>query len=85
MRYVWIWILLGIDVVWLISSIVDVVRTMRYVKDHRRYDYDSVGDFIDCMLEELNESTVGFVALHIFVLFIVSLITWMGFKTGGVE
>ena len=83
MRYVWIWILLGIDVVWLISSIVDVVRTVRYVKNNRWYD--SVGDFVDCMLEELGEPTVGFIALHIFVLFIVSFITWMDFKTGGVE
>ena len=85
MRYVWIWILLGIDVVWLISSIVDVVRTVKYVKDHRRYECDSVGGFIDCMLEELNESTIGFVALHLFVLFVVSFIAWMDFKTGGVE
>ena len=83
MRYIWIWILLGIDVIWLISSIMDVVRAVRYVKNNRRYG--SIGDFINCMLEELEESTVGFIALHIFVLFIVSLITWMDFKTGGAE
>lgn len=83
MKYVWIWILLGIDVVWLILSIVDVVCTVKYVREHRRYD--SVKGFIDCMLEELEESTVGFVALHIFMLFIVSFITWIDFKTGGVE
>ena len=83
MRYIWIWILLGIDVVWLISSIVDLVRTVKYVKENRRYD--SVGDFLNCMAEELGESTVGFVALHIFVLFLVSFITWANFKTGGAE
>jgi hypothetical protein len=81
MRYVWMWILLGIDVVWLISSIVDVVHAVRYVKNNRRYD--NIGDFVDCMVEELEESTTGFIALHIFVLFIVSLITWM--DTGGVK
>lgn len=83
MKYVWIWMLLGFDVVWLISSIVDVVKTVRFVKKHRQYD--SVGDFIICMAEELEESTVGFIALHLFVLFVVSLITWMNFKTGGAE
>lgn len=83
MRYIWIWILLGIDVVWLISSIVDVARTVKNVREHRRYD--SVGDFINCMLEELDETTVVFIGLHIFVLFIVSFIAWMNFKTGGLE
>lgn len=83
MKYVWIWMLAVIDVIWLVLSIVDVVRTVKYVKEHEQYD--SVGNFIDCMLEELKESTVGFIALHIFVLFIVSLITWMDFKTGGAE
>ena len=83
MRYVWIWMLLGIDVIWLISSIVDVVFTLKYVREHRRYG--SVGDFCNCMLEELRESTVGFVALHIFVLFIISFIAWMSFKIDGVK
>lgn len=83
MKYAWIWILLGIDVIWLISSIVDVVRTVRYVKDNMRYD--SIGEFIDCVLGELEESTVGFVALHLFALFVVSLITWLDFKGGGAE
>lgn len=83
MKYVWIWILLGIDVIWLISSIVDVTRTVRYVKDNMRYD--SIGEFIDCMLEELAEYTVGFVSLHLFVLFMVSLFTWLKFKEGGAE
>ena len=83
MRYVWIWMLLGLDVFWLISSIVDVVKTVRFVKKHR--EYDSIGDFMDCMIVELEESTVGFIALHLFVLFIVSFVTWMNFKRGGAE
>lgn len=81
MKYIWIWMLVVIDMVWLISSIVDVVRTVKYVKEHEQYE--SVGDFIDCMLEELGEFTIGFVALHILVLFIVSFLTWVNFKTGG--
>lgn len=83
MRYVWIWILLGIDVIWLISSIVDIVKTARYVKEHEQYD--SIGDFVNYMVGELEENTIGFIALHLFVLFIVSFITWIDFKTGGVE
>ena len=78
MRYIWIWILIGIDVIWLISSIVDVVHTVKFTREHRRYG--SVGDFINCMVEELGGSTVGFVALHLFVLFIVSIVTWMESK-----
>ena len=83
MKYVWILILLVIDVFWLISSIVDIVKTVRFVKKHR--EYDSIGDFMDCMIVELEESTVGFIALHLFVLFIVSFVTWMNFKRGGAE
>ena len=83
MRYVWIWMLLGIDAVWLISSIVDVVKTVRFVKKNKQYD--SIGDFMDCMIVELEESTIGFIALHLFVLFVVSFITWMHFKKGGAE
>lgn len=83
MKYVWIWILLGIYVIWLISSIVDVVRAVRQVKNNRWYD--GIGDFIDCMLEELEEYTVVFVAAHLFLLFMVSLATWIKFKTGGAE
>ena len=83
MKYVWILILLVIDVFWLISSIVDIVKTVRFVKKCGLYD--SIGDFIDCMVAELEESTVGFIALHLFVLFVVSLITWLNFKRGDVE
>ena len=83
MRYVWIWILLGIDVIWLISSIVDIVKTVRYFKEHEQYD--GIGDFVNCVIVYLKESTVGFIALHLFVLFVVSFITWMDFKTGGTK
>lgn len=83
MRYVWIWMLLGFDAVWLISSIVDVVKTVRFVK--KCGQYDSIGDFMDCMVTELEESTIGFIALHVFMLFVVSLITWMKFNIGGAE
>ena len=83
MRYVWIWMLLGIDMIWLISSIVDIVKTVRYVKEHEQYD--DIGDFMDCVVTELEESTIGFIALNIFVLFMASLITWMKFNMGGAE
>lgn len=83
MRYIWICILIMFDVIWLISSIMDVVLTVKYVKEHRRYS--GVGDFIDCLAGELKESTVGFIALHIFALFIVSFITWANFKIGDVK
>lgn len=81
MRYIWIWILIGIDVIWLISSIVDVVRTMKFVKNNRRYG--SVGDFINCIGNELEDSTIGFILLHLFVLLAVSFFTWVVFETGG--
>lgn len=83
MRYVWIWMLLGVDVIWLISSIVDIVRTVRYVKEHEQYD--GIGDFVNYVIVYLEESTISFIALHIFVLFIASFITWLKFKTGGAE
>lgn len=80
MRYIWIWMLLGIDVIWLISSIVDVVHSVKIVKNNRICD--SVGDFIDCMIEEMEKSTIGFIVLHMLVLFIVSFITWIDFNVG---
>ena len=83
MRYVWIWMLLVIDVIWLISSIVDIVKTVRYVKEHEQYD--GIGDFVNCVIVYLKESTVGFIALHLFVLFVVSFIAWLNFKRGSAE
>jgi len=83
MKYVWIWMLALIDAVWLISSIVDVVRTVKYVKKHRVYS--NVGDFVNCTIDELEEYTVQCVAWHILVLFVASLIIWIKFKTGGAE
>jgi hypothetical protein len=75
--------LLGLDVAWLISSIVDIVKTVHFVRECGQYD--SIGDFMDCMVTELKESTIGFIALHVFVLFMESLIAWMNFKIGGAE
>lgn len=81
MKYVWILILLVIDVFWLISSIVDIVKTVRFVKKHRQYG--SISDFIICMKEELEEPTLWFIALHILALFTISFSTWMNFKIGS--
>lgn len=81
MRYIWILMLLGIYVIWLISSIMDVVRTVIHVKKYRRYG--GIGDFISCIIDELGDHTTGFIVLHIFVLFIESLNAWMKFKMGG--
>lgn len=83
MRYIWIWMLLGIDAIWWILSIVDVVRTVKFVKNNRQYS--SVGDFIDCMIEKLEGSTIQCILLHIFVLFIASFIAWLAFNTRGLE
>ena len=83
MRYVWIWILLVIDVIWLISSIVDIVKTIRFVKNDRLYD--SVDDLLNCIIGNLNSSTLLFIGLHVFVLFAVSFVKWVTFKLGGAK
>lgn len=76
-KYIWICILVVIDAVWLISSIVDVVDTVNCIRKDEQYN--SVGNFINCVIGDLEDSTKGFISLHFMVLFIVSLTEWLMF------
>lgn len=80
MEYIWIGMLLGIDAIWCISSIADVVSTVEVEKNNRQNN--NIADFIKCIVEELDDSTLYCIALHITALF---LYIWAMDKLGGVE
>ena len=81
MRYVWMVMLIIYYIVWLISSIVDVVSAVKDAIDDLQCGIcNSVSEFIDCMVYDLDESTIRFIALHLLALFFVSLSKWIMFK-----
>ena len=84
MEYVWLWILGVLDMIWLITAIMDVKTTIEWVKENKKYD--SMVKFIIYVAEELEGSTITFVIVHLAVLFIVSFVIWVHARLGsGVE
>ena len=78
MKYIWIWMLLGVDLILLVLFIVDIVKTVHFVKEC--VQYDGIIDFVECVVERLENSTIGFISVHMFALFIISFIMWMSFR-----
>ena len=60
MKYIWIVMLIIIDIIWFIVSLKDFVETARRIR-------------IKYILESLEEYTVGFILLHLLMLFGYSL------------
>lgn len=54
----------------------DVIHTIKYVKTFKRYD-DNITEVIGHIVEKLEVSSIGFIAVHIGVLFMVSFIVWV--------
>ena len=75
MKYIWILILFGIDTIWLISFIMDIIHAIKYVKKFELGD--NIVEIIDCILEELDGFSIGFIGVHIGVLFMISFIAWL--------
>ena len=68
-----------IDAVWLISSIIDVVDIVKCLRENGQYS--SIGNFINCVIGDLEDYTRAFISLHFMVLFIVSFTEWIIFMT----
>lgn len=83
MRYIWICMLLGAEMFWLVSSIIDVKNTIKCVEEQKQYD--STADFVDCVITNLEGYTKAFIVLHLVVLFFVSFIAWMSFKIDSIK
>ena len=60
MRYIWIVMLIIIDIIWFIVSLIDFIKTAKRV----RFPF---------VFEVLEEYTVWFIFLHLFALFVYSL------------
>lgn len=56
MKYIWIVMLIIADIIWFIFSLEDFIETARQFR-------------IKYILESLEEYTLGFILLHLFVLF----------------
>ena len=74
MKYIWIGILLVIEIIWLISFVMDVIHAIKYVKKFKLGD--NIAEVIDYTIDELDDSSVGFISVHIAVLFMTSFIAW---------
>ena len=60
MKYIWIVMLIIVDITWFIASVEDFIETARRFK-------------IKYILEYLEDYTVGFILLHLLLLFAYSL------------
>ncbi len=60
MKYIWIVMLIIIDIIWFIASLKDFVETAKHIK-------------IKYILDSLEEYTVSFILFHLFILFGYSL------------
>lgn len=60
MKYLWIIILIIIDIIWFIVSLIDFIKTARRTK-------------INHILDELEDYTTSFMILHLIGLFVYSL------------
>lgn len=76
MKYIWILILLGIDIIWVISFIMNVIHSIKYVKNHKQY-YDNIIKVIGYIIDNLDGCSIGFIGAHIGVLFVASFIAWL--------
>lgn len=75
MKYIWILILLGIEIIWLISFIMDIIHAIKYVKKFKLGD--NIAEVIGYTTDELKVSSIGFISVHIAVLFMISFIVWI--------
>ena len=75
MKYIWIGILLGIEVTWLIFFIIDIIHAIKYVKKFKLGD--NIAEVIGYTIDELDEYSVGFIGVHIVIIFIISFATWL--------
>lgn len=75
MKYIWILMLISVDVIWLISSIINIIYAIRYAKN--KSQKNNIYDFIFNMIYELDTSVIGFIVTHLIILFAISLAIWI--------
>ena len=79
MKYVWIYILIMIDLLWFIAAIKDIIRAIRVVKkaEEERVEPYTEEEFKDELTSEFEESTVGWFIVNIVIIFIISFVIWI--------
>lgn len=70
MKYLWIIMLAVIDAFWIIASIREFIRAVKVVK---RWDCDSLFDWIYCLIFDVENWAQGCLLSHVFILFAYSL------------
>lgn len=79
MKYIWIIMLAAIDVIWIIASIREFIRALIVVS---KWEFNSVFEFIDDFMSEVEDYAHTCVWGHILILFMYSLILFI--STSGV-
>ena len=73
MKYIWIIMLVVIDVIWIIASVLEIVRgTIEAILWSKKNHY-SLFDFIDSWFTEIEDFAHGCLWGHILILFLYSL------------
>ena len=79
MKYVWIYILIMIDLLWFIAAIKDIIRAIHVVKkaEEERVEPYTEEEFKDELASEFEESTVSWFIVNIAIIFIISFVIWI--------
>lgn len=81
MKYIWIIMLIITDLIWWIATIKNIKDAIKEVKEH--YICYSVFNSIDSVVGEMEGYATGCIALHLFVVFVTSLVMFL--EAGGAE
>ena len=85
-KYVWIILLIGMEVIWGVVSIIDVIKTLKY--NYKFYIIEEHGDFTDVFLNiwgTLEDYSRIFFVFLVFGTMLGSFVVFVVSLGGGVE
>jgi hypothetical protein len=74
MKYIWIVILIVFNGLWIVSTIFDIIRSIR---ECEKEDYESTWKMILDISEDIEDSSRICIFVNILVVFIASFIMWV--------
>ena len=79
MKYVWIVILILIDVVLFVEAIKDIMHAVHVAKEEEknRVEPYTQSELKEAIAAELEESTIGWFIVNITTLFVISMFVWL--------
>lgn len=74
MKYIWIVMLACIDIIWIITSVYEYIRTIKVMCKIKRR---TVFEWLDDFLFEAEDYSTACIFTHLFILFMFSFVVWL--------